>query len=75
LPHETRHSPLPRCCCPAHRDIEPARRQAPTSVATLREFRIDAGHSEASFSIGFLGRPVKGRFDDIKGTLVYACRL
>ena len=38
----------------------------------LREFRIDAGHSEVSFSIGFLGRPVKGRFDDVKGTLVYA---
>jgi polyisoprenoid-binding protein YceI len=45
--------------------------QATPSIA-LREFRIDAGHSEASFSIGFLGRPVKGQFDDIRGTLVYA---
>jgi polyisoprenoid-binding protein YceI len=44
----------------------------PAPSAALREFRIDAGHSEASFSIGFLGRPIKGRFDDIRGALVYA---
>ena len=29
-----------------------------------RDFRIDAGHSDVSFSIGFLGRTVKGRFDN-----------
>ena len=42
------------------------------SPAALREFRIDAGHSEVGFSIGFLGRPVRGRFDEVRGTLVYA---
>jgi len=39
---------------------------------TVREFRIDAGHSDIAFSIGFLGHPVRGRFDDIRGTIVYA---
>jgi polyisoprenoid-binding protein YceI len=38
----------------------------------VREFRIDAGHSDVAFSIGFLGHPVRGRFDDIRGTIVYA---
>ena len=38
----------------------------------VREFRIDAGHSDIEFSIGFLGHPVRGRFDDIRGTIVYA---
>src|SRR5437016_12788861 len=38
----------------------------------LREFRVDAGHSDVAFSIGFLGHPVRGRFDDIRGTIVYA---
>lgn len=36
-----------------------------------RDFRIDAGHSDVSFSIGFLGRAVKGRFDNVQGTIVY----
>jgi polyisoprenoid-binding protein YceI len=40
--------------------------------APVREFRIDAGHSDVAFSIGFLGHPVRGRFDDIRGTIVYA---
>jgi polyisoprenoid-binding protein YceI len=39
--------------------------------APVREFRIDAGHSDVAFSIGFLGHPVRGRFDDIRGTIVY----
>jgi len=43
-----------------------------TAPAILREFRIDTGHSDVSFSIGFLGRAVKGRFDDVQGTFVYA---
>ena len=40
--------------------------------APVREFRIDAGHSDVAFSIGFLGHPVRGRFDDVRGTIVYA---
>jgi polyisoprenoid-binding protein YceI/phage terminase small subunit len=40
--------------------------------ALVREFRIDAGHSDVAFSIGFLGHPVRGRFDDVRGTIVYA---
>ena len=36
----------------------------------VREFRIDAGHSDVAFSIGFLGHPVRGRFDDIRGTII-----
>lgn len=42
------------------------------SPMPLREFRIDAGHSTAAFSIPFLGHPVRGRFDDVRGTIVYA---
>lgn len=38
----------------------------------IREFRIDAGHSGVSFSIGFLGHPVRGRFSDIRGIVAYA---
>jgi len=40
--------------------------------APVREFRIDAGHSDVAFSIGFLGHPVRGRFEDVRGTIVYA---
>jgi len=45
---------------------------AAPSSAPFREFRIDAGHSDVAFSIGFLGHPVRGRFDDIRGTIIYA---
>ena len=38
----------------------------------LQEFWIDASHSVVEFSIPFLGHAVKGRFDDVKGTIVYA---
>ena len=38
----------------------------------VREYRIDAGHTDVAFSIGFLGHPVRGRFDDVRGTIVYA---
>src|SRR4051812_5714705 len=44
----------------------------PISTSPMREFRIDAGHSDVAFSIGFLGHPVRGRFDDIRGTIAYA---
>ena len=39
-----------------------------------REFRIDAGHSAVEFSIGFLFSRVKGRFDSIRGTILYGER-
>src|SRR5262245_8824959 len=43
-----------------------------SEVATaLREFRIDAPHSDVAFSIGFLRFPVRGRFDDIRGHITY----
>ena len=29
----------------------------------VREYRIDTGHTDVAFSIGFLGHPVRGRFD------------
>lgn len=44
---------------------------AQVSPASIREFRVDAGHSRAEFAIGFLGFPVRGRFDDVKGTIAY----
>lgn len=43
-----------------------------SASSPVREYRIDAGHSDIAFSIGFLGHPVRGRFDDVKGTIVYA---
>lgn len=43
-----------------------------SAAATLREFRIDAGHSAVEFSVPFLGHAVRGRFDDVQGTIVYA---
>lgn len=45
--------------------------QAPGPGPSVREFRIDAGHSDVGFSIGFLGHPVRGRFSDIRGTIAY----
>jgi polyisoprenoid-binding protein YceI len=45
------------------------RGQAP---ATFREFRIESAHSLAGFTIGFLGHPVHGRFDDVHGTITYS---
>ena len=40
--------------------------------APFREYRIEAAHSMVGFSIGFLGHPVHGRFDDVRGMIVYA---
>jgi polyisoprenoid-binding protein YceI len=36
-----------------------------------REFRVDGGHSDIEFTIGFLGTAVRGRFDNLRGTLLY----
>src|SRR3954465_11404796 len=35
------------------------------------EYRIDAGHSRVEFSIPFLYLPVRGRFNQLRGTLRY----
>ena len=39
--------------------------------APVRDFRIEAAHSHVAFSIGFLGFPVRGRFDEVRGTIAY----
>src|SRR3954469_14121556 len=41
------------------------------SAPTFREFRVEQAHSLVGFTIGFLGHPVHGRFDDVRGTIVY----
>jgi polyisoprenoid-binding protein YceI len=41
------------------------------SPAAFREYRVEAAHSLVGFSIGFLGHPVRGRFDDVRGMIVY----
>lgn len=53
--------------------VSPLSAQAPRPAAAsnLREFRIEASHSDVAFSIGFLAFPVRGRFDDIRGTIAY----
>ena len=48
----------------------PAAAQRSTTRGT-RDFRIDAAHSTVAFSIGFLGFPVHGRFDDVRGAITY----
>lgn len=37
----------------------------------LQEYAIDAGHSIVEFSIGFAFSRVKGRFSQVKGTILY----
>lgn len=39
--------------------------------AAPQEYRIDNGHSAVEFSIPFMYSPVRGRFDDVRGTLLY----
>ena len=39
--------------------------------ASFREYRIEAAHSLVGFAIDFLGHPVHGRFDDVRGMIVY----
>ena len=44
-----------------------------SQVATMtrpRDYRIDAGHSLVEFSIPFLYGKVRGRFDDVRGTML-----
>ena len=49
---------------------------APTRGANAqgedREFRIDAAHSSVEFEIPFMYSHVRGRFDDVEGTIVVA---
>jgi polyisoprenoid-binding protein YceI len=40
----------------------------------FREYRLEAAHSSIAFEIPFLGHPVHGRFDDVRGTIVYTPR-
>jgi polyisoprenoid-binding protein YceI len=35
------------------------------------EYRIDAGHSRVEFSVPFLYLPVRGRFNGVRGTVLY----
>lgn len=36
-----------------------------------RDYRVEAAHSSIAFDVPFLGHPVHGRFDDVRGTIVY----
>ena len=49
-----------------------AMRASTPPSAAFREYRIEAAHSMVGFSIDFLGHPVHGRFDDVRGMIVYA---
>src|SRR5262249_52522633 len=40
------------------------------SASRAREFRIDAGHSTIEFDIPFMYSRVRGRFDDVRGTIL-----
>jgi polyisoprenoid-binding protein YceI len=42
-------------------------------AAPPREFRIDAGHSTVEFEIPFLYGHVRGRFDDVRGSVLSLC--
>jgi len=42
---------------------------AALSSAALREFSVEAAHSHVGFSIDFFGHPVRGQFDDIRGSV------
>lgn len=48
-----------------------AARAAAQPTALFREYRIEAAHSLVAFSVDFLGHPVRGRFDDVRGMIVY----
>jgi polyisoprenoid-binding protein YceI len=43
----------------------------PPARAQVREYRLDAGHSDVEFTIGFLGSKVRGRFDGLRGVIAY----
>lgn len=62
---QPRGSPPPRSTAPAR-----------PSVADLRPYRLDASHSDVQFSVGFVyGSRVRGRFDDLRGALLYDERM
>ncbi|MBA3560327.1 MAG: YceI family protein [Gemmatimonadaceae bacterium] len=44
---------------------------ASAQKVAARELSLEASHSSVEFSIGFLTGRVKGRFDDVRGTLFY----
>jgi polyisoprenoid-binding protein YceI len=46
-------------------------RAAAQPAAQFREYRIEAAHSLVGFSVDFLGHPVRGRFDDVRGMIAY----
>jgi polyisoprenoid-binding protein YceI len=53
----------------------PAAGLAQVKPATaVRDFQVEAAHSSVGFSIGFLGFPVRGRFDELRGTVAYDAR-
>ena len=43
----------------------------PSPAPPLQEYAIDAGHSIVEFSIGFAFSRIKGRFQQVKGTILY----
>ena len=43
----------------------------PSPVPLPQEYAIDAGHSIVEFSIGFAFSRIKGRFTQVKGTILY----
>jgi polyisoprenoid-binding protein YceI len=47
--------------------------QSPAALAFAppAEYRIDAGHSRVEFSVPFLYLPVRGRFNQVRGTMLY----
>src|SRR4051794_30418742 len=45
--------------------------QAARPAAPPQEYRIDAGHSRVEFSVPFVYLPVRGRFNQLRGTLRY----
>jgi polyisoprenoid-binding protein YceI len=52
----------------------PAAVRAQASAAAVPpppEYRIDAGHSRVEFAVPFLYLPVRGRFNQVRGTLLY----
>jgi polyisoprenoid-binding protein YceI len=55
----------------SHRTSFSATHPSPAEVAD-REFRIDAGHSTVEFEIPFMYSRVRGRFDDVAGTIMLA---
>lgn len=49
--------------------LDESRVAAQVASSAAREFRLDAGHSDIGFSIGFMMSTVRGRFDGLRGSL------